>query len=337
MPNMTLSDLSQMFQLRRDTVRVREGLANAAQELSSGKKSDLGRSVFGNFAPLVAIDKQLSALKGYDTNAKEAALFADTAQAALEQVKVVGGNLGTRLVAIEEADITTVGVVFSTESQGAFELAVSALNSSVAGRSVFAGARTDRSPLAPAADMLARLRTLVGTETTAAGVAAVVEDWFSPTGEFLTAVPAYYRGSANPISSFKVGEGRSIDMPIKADDPVVREQLKNLAMAAMLDGSGITDSAEKVRLAQIAGEGIIGNQDRMLSLQAQVGSTQARIETASTQNASEKTALQMARSDIVSIDPYEAATELQNLEVQLQTIYTITARLSGLSLTNFLR
>jgi flagellar hook-associated protein 3 FlgL len=45
----------------------------------------------------------------------------------------------------------------------------------------------------------------------------------------------------------------------------------------------------------------------------------------------------MARSDIVSVDPFEVATELQNLQVQLETIYTITARLSGLSLTKYLR
>ena len=36
-------------------------------------------------------------------------------------------------------------------------------------------------------------------------------------------------------------------------------------------------------------------------------------------------------------DPFEAATEFAALEAQLQSIFTITARLSSLSLTGFLR
>jgi flagellar hook-associated protein 3 FlgL len=330
----TLSDLSQMFQLRRDTVRVRQDLARATQELSSGTNANLSKALNGNFSPLVGLDKQLSALAAYATNAKEATLFADTAQSALGRVKEVSDGLGTSLLSVKESDIVTVGEVYAGEAEGAFELTVSALNTSVAGRSVFGGAATDRSPLAPASDMLAELRTLAAAETTASGVAAVVDAWFGPGGGFEA---NGYKGSANQISNFKVAEGREIEMPIKADDPEIRNQLKALAKAALLEGSGITDRTEKVHLAQMAGESIISNQDRMLSLQAQVGSAQARIETASTQNASEKTALEIARSGIVSVDPYEVATQLQNLQVQLETIYTITARLSGLSLTNYLR
>lgn len=337
MPGLNLSDLSQFFQLRRDTVRVRQGLAAATQELSSGKKSDLGKSLSGNFAPLVALDQQLSALAGYETNAKEAMLFADTTQIALERVKSVGDHLGTRLLGIAEADITSVGVVFSTESRGGFEQAVAALNSSVAGRSIFGGAATDRSPLADGGTMLAEIRAMATAlpATTAADIVTVVDDYFYTVGGGFETNG--YAGSAAQISNFKVAEGREIEMPIKADDKVIRDQLRGLALGAMLEGAGVTDTTQRVRLAHLAGEAIISNQDRMLSLQAQVGSAQARIETASTQNSSEKAALQMARSDIVSVDQYEVATELQNLQVQLETIYTITARLSRLSLTNYLR
>lgn len=337
MPALSLSDLSQMFQLRRDTVRVRQNLATATQELSSGKKSDLGGSVSGNYAPLVAIDQQLSALKGYETNAKEAALFADMAQFSLEQVKQVAGDLGTRLISLKEADLATIGNVFAGEAEGAFELAVSALNGTVAGRSVFGGIATDRAPLASGAEMLTELRAAVvaAGATTAADVETVLDDWFyTAGGGFET---NGYLGSAARMSDVKVAEGRTIAMPIKADDVEIRHQLRGLALGAMLEGAGITDNVEKVRLSQIAGEAMIANQDRMLSLQAQVGSAQARIETASTRNSSESTALKIARNGIVAIDPFEVATELQNLQVQLETIYTITARLSGLSLTNYLR
>ena len=329
----TLSDLSQMFQLRRDTVRVRQDLATATQELSSGRTSDIGKSLFGNFSPLVGFDQQLSALDAYETNTKEAMLFTDAAQNALERVKAAGSDLGTELISLREADIVSVGSVFSAESEGAFEAAVSALNGSIAGRSVFGGASTDRAPLAAGKTMLNDIRSaalLLPAPRTAADIVAVVDDYFYTGG-------GGYQGSADSLPGFRVAEGRSIEMPVKANDPVIRDQLRGLAIAAMLDGAGVTDTTEKVSLAQIAGEAIISNGDKMLSLQAQVGSAQSRIETAKTQNASEKASLQMARNDIVSVDQYEVATKLQNLQVQLETIYTITARLSGLSLTNYLR
>ena len=75
MTTLSLGDLSQMFQLRRDTVRVRSDLAAATQELSSGKKANLGAALGGNYGPLVALDRQLAGLAGYQSNAREAAVF----------------------------------------------------------------------------------------------------------------------------------------------------------------------------------------------------------------------------------------------------------------------
>jgi len=63
---------------------------------------------------------------------------------------------------------------------------------------------------------------------------------------------------------------------------------------------------------------------------------QARIDTATTRNTSEATALGIARAGLVQLDPYETATRLQHAETQLQLIYTLTARMSRLSLADYL-
>jgi flagellar hook-associated protein 3 FlgL len=334
MSAMNFGDLSQYMQLRRDTVRVRQDLTQASQELATGKTADIGRKVGGNHGPLVAIDRQASSVEGYMTNAKEAALMADGAQAALGLMQDVVGDMGIRLIGLETGDLIAADEVFANDARVAFEASVSALNSTVGGRSLFAGAATDRAALAPAADMLGELRTLVAAETTAAGVAAAVEAWFAFGGGFDT---AGYTGSPEDQTGIQVAEGRAVTMGIRADDPTVRDHLKGLAMAALLTGSGIIDVQQEELLAQRAGEAIVDNQSNLVAQRAVVGSLQAIVEDATAQNAAAISALQLARSDVVSVDPYKAATELQNLEAQLQTIYTITARLSGLSLTNFLR
>ena len=53
--------------------------------------------------------------------------------------------------------------------------------------------------------------------------------------------------------------------------------------------------------------------------------------------AAEATALGLAREALIGADPYEAAAALEAAETQLETLYTLTARISRLSLVNFLR
>jgi flagellar hook-associated protein 3 FlgL len=332
MSSMTLSDLSQMFQLRRDTVRVREDLATATQELSSGKSADLGKSVSGNFGPLASIDRKLSAVGAYDTNIAEATLFLDVAQASLERVKNVSDELGLRLSSVEDSEMVSIGNVFAIEAAAAFDVTISSLNGRAAGRSLFAGTATDGAAIAPPQSIMDQLGTVVGGLTNADDVRDAIDTWF--TTNFDTVV---YTGSADPLPNLRVGDAREVSMSFTANDPTIREQLKGLAMAALIGKTAIADPAEKAKLAQMSGQTLISNRDDIISLQAGVGSAQERVEAARTENSVERTALQIARSEIVSIDPFKVATELQNLQTQLETIYTITARLSGLSLTNYLR
>lgn len=334
MASLTLSDLSRAFQMRKDTVQVRSDLARASHELASGKPHDLGTALQGNFGPLAALDRQLSSLSAFETTAQEMAIFADTAQLALGRVNDVSEELGTRMIVLTPADLKAVGGVIADEARTAFEASVNALNSTAAGRSIFGGTATDRPPLAAAQTMLDELSALVAVETTAAGAAGAIDAWFAPGGGFEA---TGYLGSADPLANVQVAERREVAIGLKADDPVVRDQLKGLAMAALLDSTGVASADEKAAYLSFAGDAIVANRDRWLRAQAAVGSTQSRIETAIVQNGAERTALQIARSEMISIDPYQVATELQNLEAQLQTIYTLTARLSGLSLTNYLR
>ena len=329
---MTLSDLSQMFQLRRDTVRVRQDLATATQELSTGRSADLGRAISGNFGPLASIDRQLSAMAGYETNTKEATLFLNVAQDSLERIKGATEGYSLRLSSIRPNEIVSTGNVLAIEAAAAFDLTVSTLNGRVAGRSLFAGTATDRAAVADAQGILDQIGTAVTGLTTAADVANAIDVWF--TANFDTAV---YMGSPDPLAGFRVGEGREVAMGVKADDPAIRNQLKALAMAALIGKNDISDPSEEAALANLAGNSLVSNRDALITLQAGVGSAQERVEIARVEASSERTALQIARSEIVAIDPYKVATDLQNLQAQLETIYTITARLSGLSLTNYIR
>jgi flagellar hook-associated protein 3 FlgL len=97
------------------------------------------------------------------------------------------------------------------------------------------------------------------------------------------------------------------------------------------------DAVERGRLAQQAGQQLVSTEDARTTLRARIGTVEAQIEAARTRNSAEETSLGILRSDLGSVDPYEAATRLQAVQSQLESLYLVTARVSRLSLTEYLR
>ena len=71
-------------------------------------------------------------------------------------------------------------------------------------------------------------------------------------------------------------------------------------------------------------------------LTARLGTAEAGISDAALRNDSERSALEAARLGLLSVDPYETAAKMQQTQSQLQTLYSITARMQRLSLVDYL-
>jgi flagellar hook-associated protein 3 FlgL len=121
-------------------------------------------------------------------------------------------------------------------------------------------------------------------------------------------------------------------------DQSLRDTLAGFAMAALIDRGVLAgDATERGGLAQQAGQQLVSTEDARTTLEARIGTVEAQIEAARTRNSAEETSLGILRSDIGSVDPYEAATRLQTIQSQLESLYLVTARVSRLSLTEYLR
>ena len=75
----------------------------------------------------------------------------------------------------------------------------------------------------------------------------------------------------------------------------------------------------------------------MTNLAARLGISEGRIEAAQSRNAADLLAHEMAQADLIRSDPERLAMELEAVQTNLETVFAITARLSRLSLTDFLR
>ncbi len=80
----------------------------------------------------------------------------------------------------------------------------------------------------------------------------------------------------------------------------------------------------------------MGPQSPLIEMRAHVGSVEAHVEQASARNAAETSALEIARSDMISADPYDTASALEAVTTQMETLYTLTARLSRLNFADYM-
>lgn len=334
MSTLGIGDLAQSFQLRRDNARLQETFRTLADELSSGRRSDLGRTVAGDFGPLPGIERGLKTVAAYETSATEAGLMADVAQSALGFVRDRAQTIApTLLLSEEDYQPTMVDAAGANAARG-FEDAVNALNARVGDRSVFAGTATDSPALADPETMLTELETVIAGETAAAGVEAAVTAWFAPGGDFET---TGYLGGAAPLSGIPISEGARVALDVTAADPGVRDVLAGLALGALLDRglfAGILE--ERAGLARASGDRLLSADYAITGTRARVGVAEERIETAKSRNAAEAQSLELARASILEVDLFETASRMREVEVQLETLYTVTARMSRLNLTAFL-
>jgi flagellar hook-associated protein 3 FlgL len=331
----TIGDLSQSLQLRRDNARLKGDLQRLTAELSTGRVADLRGAAKGDLRPLASFERSIALLETFRTANAEAALFAEAMQTALAYVQSGAETLSATALLARTSAVPSQLDAVGREATQQFEAAVARFNQQVAGRSLFAGLETDGRALLPGRDILDAIETAVAGATTVADVTTALDAYFAPGGGFETTA---YTGSADPLRSFRVSPSESVDLPVTALDPAIRATLRGLAMSALLDRGVLSGNVpERAALAGASGEALIGARDGLVSLRGMVGDAEAGIERARVRNESETAAAERARAAIVEADPFKAATELQAVQGQLETLYAITARLSGLSLANFLR
>lgn len=331
----SIGDLALTFQNTRQNSQIKSDLSRLSQELASGQKSDISTVITGDYSPFVAIERSLKSLTAYSTATSEAGLVASAMQTVLDTIQDRSSELGPSLLLAGSGASEALIQTTTVDAGVNFEMVISALNTRVSDRSLFSGTATDRNALADVATIMASLETATATETTAAGIAAAVDNWFnSPGGGYDTIA---YLGSASPFSPIRVSDNETAEIPLTGDDTAIRETLQGFAMAALIESGALVGNLnERTELARMAGENMISAQSALAVARAAVGTVEAQIDNAAANNAAETAAFEIARSNITAIDPFRTATELQAVSSQLETLYTLTARLSRLKLSDYL-
>jgi len=335
MSYVSIGDMAQTYMIRRQNSQLKTTATRLSNELATGQTSDVSKRFSGDFSIVASIETSLTSLQSYKRAANEAGQFSTVMQAALDVVQdqttmavsalLLTGNSASQI----QVQNTAIDV------RQKFDAVVSSLNTQAAGRSIFAGAATDGPATASADVIITDLKIVIAGLTTAADIETAVNTWFdAPGGGYET---VGYLGSATPLTPFKIGAHQEADVSITASDSELRDTLKGLALAAMVsEGALAGDILEQTILLQNAGAALLSVGDRQTGMRANLGTIEAQIETTLTQTASEISALEIVKTELLSVDPYTAASELEAVQTQLETLYATTARMSRLSLVDFL-
>lgn len=335
--NIGVPDLLASDRLARDMAQVNRNLERVSREVSTGLRDDPVAASGGDPSRLYAIDRKLSAIDTRLTNLQLGAVRGEVIQSSLQRVQDLVGEVGVELAAAAERRDIAAADRYAEAARSAFESVVNTLNSSFADRSLFSGAATDGPALADGDVILAEVAARVAAAPDAATAMTAIDDYFfnDPTGFETTG----YLGSTSDAPATEIADGERVSLATRADDNAIRGALAALAAAVVGAERAAPALSEFERLELLgaaAGAGIAAR-DGVINLRATIGVAEERIETAQVRTEAEKTVLELSRNRFVLRDQFEAAAEFTALETQLQSIFTITSRLSSLSLTGFLR
>ena len=327
-------DLARTMPLTRHGVQARADLARLSQELTTGRHGDLAAAERGDLRAISGIERSLGVLERSEAAATSAQGRMSVMQAALEGMQDASRQAATDLMKIAGPAATASLDQSAAISRAALGGALSALGARMGGVHVFSGAATDRPPLPAMEEMLAALRVEVAGETDPAAFRARVQAWLAPGGGMDAASPL--PGGDEP-AVVPLAPGEALAIEATAADPAIRGTLANLAIGVLAGEGGALDTQGRRDALAASGVALLGDEAGLVGLRGRLGSAEGQSERSLARIRSETSALEIARGAALEVDRYEVATRFQAAEAGVETLYLVTARLSGLSLTNYLR
>jgi flagellar hook-associated protein 3 FlgL len=304
-------------------------------EATTGRVADIAEARRGAVAEVLDLEKRLGDIRTYRGSIALAQSRAETMQASLETLEDGTNRLLSEATVVLQSNTDESLETLSLTARDTFRSVVSALNVSLAGRSLFAGDESDATAVAGADGLLAAARAALAGPVTVADADTALADLFDDA----TATQVYLGGTGD-APAVEVAPGERVAYHLRADSPELRGLLRGVAtLAAAFDPATAStlDATQKRDVVERAVGDLRDTVAELNTLRAGLGSAEARIEEARVRTDAEEGRLTAGYNALTGRDTLEAATGMQAVESQLETLFLTTARFSRLSLASFLR
>jgi len=342
-----VSSLSVSQAMRYSTMRAQGDLAKALREQDTGKVHDSGLVLGARTAQTVTFARDLERLNGIvDSNGLVSARLKAT-QEALDHVTSTAQDFLNVLTASVSGDAAPS----VTRDSGAAALGTltSILNTSFNGEYIFAGINTDVKPIesfgpgSPAKIAFdAAFQTHFGfaqNDPQAAGITAAQMDAFMTTALEPQFLGAGWQANWSNATDQKIVSRIALNETTETSVGANNAGLQKLAMAAAAIGelfdSNLSTAGKEALAARafsLVGEAI----GTLAQLQSETGVVEQRVIAASERMEMQSNLFERSILDMEGVDPYEAASRVNDLLSHIETSYALTARIQQLSLLRFL-
>ena len=314
--------------------RTRDTVARLSEEFASRRTADVGAAVNHDFAAVAEAQRDLDIAESLRFAALAGQRVAQSAARSWDRISAEVENLRSAVQPhVAGGQYPRADSVLAASEAG-LEAAITALNARVDGRAVFAGGRADANAVAPPADVLADLTAIAGAATDVGDLRTQVSAYFFGAGDFATnrVTPAAAEGFG-----IQLGRGETASFGQTPLDDESRTVLHAFGELFALSSSAFGDTQDARDYYALQGATIVaGAADAAVNQRATVGTLEARVASALETIDADRFAAERRRDDLIGIDPFETGTRLQDETARLESIYTLTARLGRLRLTDYL-
>jgi flagellar hook-associated protein 3 FlgL len=344
-----VSTLASSAATRQSVMSLQSQLTIDQNELASGKVNDLGLSLGNETGRTFDLTQQQSLLQTtLDINGQISTRLS-AVQNAADAVQASAQNFLKTLISAQGGAISQSLV--QSQAQGNLQDLISNLNTSVAGQYVFAGDNTGTAPIAnyfanppPASKQAvdAAFSAAFGTTQTGAGVQSItpaamtsfLQNQFAALFLGTNWSTTWSSATNGPIEN-QIAPGETIDTSVSANQPAAQTLAMAYTMVADLGTANLNSQTFQAVISQATQ--LIGQATQQLTqTQANIGGTQASITNANSNMMVQMNILSSQVNQMEQVNPYDLSTQITQLQTQLETSYSLTARLQNLSLVTYL-
>jgi flagellar hook-associated protein 3 FlgL len=334
---------------RSSLMKVQQQLAEAQKEMTSSRHADVGKTLGYRTGQTISLRQEYSRLTTIIETNTTVSTRLKTTQSTLQSLvdnaqDFVGQLMGSRL-----GDASALGV--QTEAQSRLEGFLDIMNMTFGDGYLFAGVNSDVKPLTEYFDTPtpANRQAVANAFLTEFGVtqsdpaaanisAADVQTFLDTTFSDLFNDPSWsadWSSSSNQNMRSRISTSELIETSTNANEVAFRKLAKAYTMVADLGVQNLSQPAYEAVIDQAifdVNEAIQG----LGELQSQLGTAEQRVKDASERMSLQLDVMTTQVRSLEGVDPNEAATRVNQLLVQIETSYALTARIMGLSILDYL-
>lgn len=334
--------------LRQSVLQMQSDLATGESELSTGYYADPGVTLGAGVGESISLQSETSILQSITNTNQMVTTRLNTTQTILANLQSSAQDLLNSLLQGNGSNSNAASI--QALGQSNLQNLISSLNTSLNSDYIFGGTNTGAKPIvdyfAPAAPSkdatAAAFLATFGMPQSSSSVSAIsgpgmqnfLNNQFASLFQGASWSSNWSSASSQTLTS-QISRSQTVNSSVSANDPPFQQLAQAYTMVADLGAQNLNASAYQAVTSTAQGllSSAIGS---LVNLQASVGLCQSNVSTATSEMSAEMNILSAQIGNLDDVNPYDAATRVNNLQTQIQTAYALTAQLQQLSLVKYL-